>query len=296
MNNLKDISLEYNFKIKSVKYLGKVIILYTDKGNYVYKNNNNYKIYDYLSSRNFNFYPKTINNKNTKYEITEYIEQNNVSKDQRLNDLIHITGFLHKRTIFNKELSLEEIKSMYEDISNDANYLMNYYQDINNYIDNQTFMSPSEYLLVSNIDIFYYLLSFVKVESENWYKEINNNKTIRFSMIHDNLDLSHIIEGNNLYLTSWNKAHIDYFLKDLINIYQRNYNMLDLEDYIKEYEKENKLNNIEYLYLLLKLSIPKRIEFTRNTYLDTYNISNYLVYLKKIVALIQKYDKMKQKS
>ena len=178
MNNLNDLSLEYNFKIKSIKYIGKVIILYTDKGNYVYKNNNNYKIYDYLSSRNFNFYPKTINNKNTKYEITEYIEQNNVSKDQRLNDLIHITGFLHKKTIFNKELSLEEIKSMYEDISNDANYLMNYYQDINNYIDNQTFMSPSEYLLVSNIDIIYYLLSFVKVESENWYKENNPYKIL----------------------------------------------------------------------------------------------------------------------
>ena len=296
MNNLNDLSLEYNFKIKSIKYIGKVIILYTDKGNFVYKNNNNYKIYDYLISRNFNFFPNVINNKNTKYELSEYIEQNVVDNNQRLNDLIHITGFLHKKTSFNKELSLEEIKSMYEDISNDANYLMNYYQDLNNYIDNQTFMSPSEYLLVSNIDLFYYLLSFVKVESENFYKELNNKKVIRYSMIHDNLDLSHILEGNNLYLISWNKAHIDYFIKDLINIYQSNYNLLDLEDFIKEYEKENKLNNIEYLYLLLKLSIPKRIEFTRNTYLDTYNISNYLVYLKKIVALIQKYDKMKQKS
>ena len=296
MTNLKNLSIEYDFKIKRVKYLGKVIIIYTDKGNYVYKNNNNYKIYDYLSSRGFSFYPNSINLKNTEYEITEYIEQNNVSTEQRLNDLIHISGCLHKKTSFLKEIGVDEIKELYENMQNEVNYLMNYYQDLNNYIDNQTFMSPSEYLLVSNIDLFYYLLSFVKVESENFYKNISNNKTIRYSMIHDNLDLSHIIEGNNLYLISWNKAHIDNFLKDLISIYQKNYNLLDLEDFIKEYEKENKLSNLEKLYLLLKLSLPKRIEFTRNTYLDTYNISNYLIYLKKIVLLIQKYDKNKQKS
>ena len=296
MNDLKEIINEYNFKIKSLKYLGNVIILDTNLGKYVYKNKNNHEIYDYLSSRGFSFYPKTINKNNTKYEIYEYIEQKNVSKEQRLNDLIHITGFLHKKTSFQKELSLEEIKSMYEDMQNDANYLMNYYHDLNNYIDNQTFMSPSEYLLVSHIDLIYYLLSFVKVESENFYKDLNNNKVVRYSMIHNNLDLSHIIEGNNISLISWNKASIDNFIKDIINIYQNNYNLLDIEDFIKEYEKENKLTNLEKLYLLLKLSIPKRIEFTKNTYLDTYNISNYLIYVRKIVLLIQKYDKSRQKS
>ena len=294
MNDLKNICLEYNLKINSLKYLGKVIIIDTDKGKYVYKKNNNSEIYKYLTSRGFSFFPASINSSNTNFEIVNYIDDQNVSQEQRLNDLIHITGFLHHKTSFQKEIEVEELKKMYEDMQNNANYLMNYYHDLNNYIDNITFMSPSEYLLISNINLIYYLLSFVKVESENWYKEVNKTEGIRYSMNHGNLKLSHLIEGNNILLISWNKAHIDIPIKDLIKLYQDNYNLLDLEDFIKEYEKENHLNYNEKLYLLLKLSIPKRIEFSKNTYLDTYNISKYIDYLRKIVVIVQKYDKSKQ--
>ena len=296
MNDLREIANKYNFKIKSLKVIGNVTIIESDKGNFVYKENNNFDTYDYLTSRGFTFFPKVISDKDSKYEIVEYINERNISNEQRLNDLIHITGYLHHKTSFNKDIDIDELKKMYETMQDDTNYLMNYYHDLNNYIDNVTFMSPSEYLLVSNIDLFYYLLSFVKVESTNWYDEVSKNNGIRYSMIHGNLKLNHLLEGNNIYLTSWNKAHIDIPVKDLINIYQDNYNLIDLEDLVKEYEKENKLTKNEKLLFLLNLSIPKRIEFTKNTYLDSYNISKYLVYLRKIASIVQKNDKMRQKS
>ena len=296
MNDLKEIANNYNFKIKSLKVIGNVTIIESDKGNFVYKEKNNYDIYDYLTTRGFSFFPKVINDKNSKYELTEYINEKNISKEQRLNDLIHIIGYLHHKTSFNKEIDIDELKTMYENMQDEANYLMNYYHDLNNYIDNNVFMSPSEYLLVSNIDLFYYLLRFVKVESTNWYNEINNNKGIRYSMIHGNLKLSHVLEGNNIYLISWNNAHIDNPNKDLISLYKDNYELINLDDLLREYEKENKLTRYEKLFLLLNLSIPKRIEFTKNTYLDCFNISKYIVYLKKIASIIQKNDKMRQKS
>ena len=82
---------------------------------------------------------------------------------------------------------------------------------------------------------------------------------------------------------------------DLIKIYQDNYYDLNLEDLIREYESEIKINDNEYLFFLIRLAIPKRIEFTKNTYLDCYNINKYLVYLRKIVALIQKNSKTNEK-
>ena len=296
MNDLKEIAKEYNFKIKSLKVIGKVVIIDSDKGKFVYKEVNNSDTYDYLSSRGFSFFPKFINDKNSKYEIAHYIEQKQVSKEQRLNDLIHITGFLHHKTSFQKEIDLDELKKRYERMQNDADYLMNYYHDLNNYIDTVTLMSPAEYLLVSNIDLFYYLLSFVKVESTNWYQDLTNNKGIRYSMIHDNLELSHLMEGNNISLISWNKAHLDFPIQDLVKLYQDNYEMIELEDFLKEYEKENRLSMDEKLVLLLELSIPKRVEFTKNTYLDCFELSNYLIYLKKIASVIQKKDKTRQKN
>ena len=52
---------------------------------------------------------------------------------------------------------------------------------------------------------------------------------------------------------------------------------------------------MKYLFILLNLAIPKKIEFTSNTYLDCYNLSNYIEYLRKIALVIQKYDKMMHK-
>ena len=67
------------------------------------------------------------------------------------------------------------------------------------------------------------------------------------------------------------------------------------KDFLKEYEAENKMDNDEYLLFLIKLAIPKRIEFTKNTYLDCYHINNYLVYLRKIAFLVQKLERIPEK-
>ena len=291
MNDLKEKLKEYDFHINSLKYIGNVIIIDTDKGKYIYKNGNNYKIYEYLESRGFSYFPKPINSKDTDFELIEFINDKDTPNEQRVNDLINLVSFLHQKTFFYKEIDLDELKSMYENLNSGADYLMKYYSDLNNIIDNTTFMSPAEYLLVRNIDLFYYLISFVKVESFNWYNTIKDKKTIRYSMIHNNLRTSHILENNSIYLISWNKARIDLPYKDLKSILEDNYYNLDIENILKDYVKNNKLNNNEYVFLLINLSLPKKIEFTSNTYLDCYNLSNYIEYLRKIELLVQKIDR-----
>ena len=152
-------------------------------------------------------------------------------------------------------------------------------------------MSPSEYLLVSNMDVIYYLLDFSKEKINIWYDLLKNKKSIKYSLIHNNLDTSHLIENNNKYLISWDKSKQDMPINDIIKLYQDNYYDLDLEKFLREYEKEYKIDEDEYLLFLIKLANLKKIEFTRNTYKDCYNINNYLVYLRKIVVLVQKYKK-----
>ena len=296
MNNLKKILEEYDIKLNSFKALGKVTILDTNKGKLVFKeNSNNYDIYEYLKTRDFKYSPRTVNTKNSKLELVEYIEEKEVPDEQRLNDLIHLSGILHRQTSFNKEIDMDEIKKIYEDIVKKNNYLRSYYEDLNNYIDTKVFMSPSEYLLVSNIDLIYYLLDFVHIEIDNWYKEVKEHKTIRYSMIHNNLDLSHILESDNKYLISWSKSRLDMPIIDMLKLYQDNYYDLNLEDFLREYERENRINNNEYLFFLINLAMLKKIEFSKNTYQDCYNINNYLVYLRKIVAMVQKYSESLKK-
>ncbi|MBQ8473216.1 MAG: hypothetical protein IJ501_06910 [Bacilli bacterium] len=296
MNNLKKALDNLNLKIKSLKYIKNACIVETDKGKLVYKeNSNNYDIYEYLKTRDFNYFPRTLNDKNVSYDLLEFVNTNDVPKEQKISDLIHLSGILHRKTSFNKEIDMDEVKEIYENILKEVNFLMNYYSDLNNYIDTIVFMSPSEYLLVSNIDVIYYLLNFVKVEINNWYNYIKSKKVIRYSMIHNNLDLSHILESDRKYLISWSKSKLDMPINDLIKLYQDNYYDLDLEYFIREYEMENKIDEYEYLFFLIKLAIPKRIEFTKNTYDDCYKINEYLVYLKKIASLVQKYGRKYEK-
>ncbi len=296
MNKLKEVLKREGLKVKGLKYIGKVIVFDTDKGKLVYKEgSNNYPIYDYLKTRGFEYFPKCYGSKNAKYDLQEYIPCKEIPSEQKLIDLIHLSGILHRKTSFKKEIDMDEIKGIYEDISNEVDYLRKYYEDLNNYIDTVVFMSPSEYLLVSNIDVIYYLLTFVKVEIGNWYKEILEKKVIRNSLIHNNLSLDHLLVGEGSYLISWNKAKLDIPVLDLVKVYQDNFYDLDLEDLIREYTKEIELSKREYLFFLIKLSIPKRIEFTKNTYEDCYKINNYLVYLHKIAFVVQKYAENHEK-
>ena len=290
MNNIKEISEKYNFKVKGIEYKNNVIILDTDIGKYVYKENNNYKIYEYLTSRGFNYFPRPINDSDTNYEIVEFINENNLTEEEKANDLVNIVSFLHQKTTSFKEVDLDELKTMYETMQNNANYLMSYYNDINEIIDKTIFMSPAMYLLVSNIDLIYYLITFVKIESTNWYEEVKSKKNMRYVMVHNNLNTSHLVRGNSCFLISWNKAHLGLSYIDLKKIFEENYSYLSLENVLNDYTKNNKLNSNEYLFLLLNLAMVRKIKFTNNTYLDCYNLSIYLEYLRKIALIVRKYD------
>ncbi len=296
MNRLKSVLRSHDIKAHALKKIGKVWIVETSDSSFVYKeNSNSYDIYEYLKTRDFHNFPRCFNEKGTSYSLTEYITTKDIPNEQKLNDLIHLSGILHRKTLFNKEVDMDKIKEIYESIIRETDYLIKYYNDLNNYIDTVVFMSPAEYLLVSNIDLFYYLLSFVKVEINNWYNFIKEKKILRYSMIHNNLSLDHLLVGEDRYLVSWDKARIDMPVFDLVKLYQDNYYDLDLEYLIREYQKELAITDNEYLFFLIRLAIPKRIEFTKNTYLDCYNINKYIVYLSKIAVLVQKREESHKK-
>ncbi|MBQ8892615.1 MAG: hypothetical protein IJ068_07130 [Bacilli bacterium] len=296
MNNLKELSNKYTFKVNKIEYKNKVIIIDTNTGKYVYKDNNNYKTYEYLMKRGFSYFPKPINSEDTPYEIVPFINEQDVDREQKANDLINIVSFLHQKTFSFKEMDLDELKKMYEKMQDDANYLMSYYSDINEIIDNTTFMSPAMYLLVRNIDLFYYLITFIKIESTTWYNEIKNKKNIRYVMLHNNLDSSHLLENNSSYLISWDKAHIGLSYIDLRKILEDNYYYLDIEDVLEDYVKNNKLSSNEQLFLLLNLAMVKKFELSNDVYLDCYKLNNYIGYLRKIALIVQKYDKKVNKN
>ena len=132
MYEIKEFLKKYNLIPNSYEKRGKVTIVSTKKGKYVIKNKNreNTDIFKYLSSRSFNYFPRKISSEDDEYELTEYIEEPNIPKEQKMTDMIDLIALLHSKTTYYKEVDLDDYIKIYEDINNNIEYLYSYYNDI----------------------------------------------------------------------------------------------------------------------------------------------------------------------
>ena len=250
-------------------------------------NTNNYDIYKYLLSRDFLYFPKFFNDPNDNYDILEYIDDLEVSTSQKVNDYISILSFLHLKTSYRREIDLDEVKEKYEALTNKIVSLRDYYHNLNNSIDKELFLSPAMYLLVKNISLIYKMLDKSLILLNELYEKIKNDKSIRIALLHNNIDLNHVITNNQLYLISWDRAYFDSPVYELESFYRKYYQYIEINDFLKIYEVTNKLSSGEKKFLLILLSIPKEIHLTNNTYLDTEKINNEISYLNKVYELLK---------
>lgn len=280
--------------IHPISYIkkGKIFIISNKEKTYVIKlNTNNSDIYKYLSSRGFSSFPLMLFSKNNNYDMYEFIPDIQEEKEQKIEDLIIIISKLHSKTSYLREIDLDEIKNIYESIKNKIEKTRDFYIKINDSIDKEAFLSPTQYLLIRNISLIYYVLNFANKYIDDWYKTIINEKSIRVSLLHNNISIDHLIVNKDKYLISWDKAYFDNPIYDIENIYRKYYTSLELFDVLRIYEKNNKLDYLEYRLLLARLLTPNIIYFSSDTLLDTEKISEEIIFLNKLVRFI-KSDKM----
>ena len=190
MKEINTLLKKNDIRALSYKKIGKVIIADTNIGKLAIKENNNKEyIYNYLNTRNFNYYPEII--ESSDYVITRYIEDVDIPKEQKILDLIDLVSLMHSKTTHYKEVSEEEYKKIYEDLSNNFEYLYEYYLDIITLIDDKVFMSPSEYTLALNISYIFKNIEIGKLYIEDWLRQIEGLNKMRVVVVHNNLDLAH---------------------------------------------------------------------------------------------------------
>ena len=121
------------YKPLKVTIQGKVKVFDTMQGKYVNKEKGNAdirKIFNYLTSRNFNYFPKIIDDTRSEVNVFEYVEEVETPKDQKAQDLINIVALLHSKTSYYKEVSEDKYKEIYEMIKSNVDYLDQHYNDL----------------------------------------------------------------------------------------------------------------------------------------------------------------------
>lgn len=292
MKEINDILKKNSLRASKYHKLGKAVEVNTNNGRYVIKPKiDNKDIFNYLITRNFNYYPDIIDYDDN-YEITRYIEDIDIPNEQKINDLINLVGLLHNKTTYYKEIDEAEYKKLYEDLNNNIEYLYEYYNDLITIIETKVFMSPPEYLLARNISIIFSSLNYCHKKINEWYKKVSDTRKMRVAVIHNNLNLSHFIKNNSDYLISWDKSKIDIPIFDLYKLYNNHVIDFDFYDVLKRYESMYPLKEEELDLFFILISMPIKIEFDKNNYEMCRHIGRELDKILKTRQLINEYKKI----
>lgn len=290
MKEVSELLKRNDIRANSYRNIGKVTIANTNIGKVVIKKNNDKDyIYNYLNSRNFNYYPEII--KKDDYIVSKYIEDTNIPNEQKILDLIDLVSLLHSKTTHYKDNIEDEYKKIYEDLSNNYEYLYEYYNDLINLIDNKVFFSPSESLLARNISFIFSSINIGKNYIDEWFKDIDGKTQMRKTIVHNNLSLSHYIRSDKDYLISWDRSKIDIPIFDLYNLYNNHFKDFDFYEILKRYESRYPLKKEERELLFILITMPNKIEYSGTEYEMCQKISDEIDRLYKSNALIEQYKK-----
>lgn len=262
MNKRQELE-KYNLKALRYQKKKKVDIISTENNRYCLKEENNTNIYEYLKTRNFHNFPSALTNNSDPYEITEYIDDFEVPVEQRIEDLIYLVSLLHTKTTFYKNVDIDQIKKIYEEIIDRQDYLYNYYSGLQNMIESEVYMSPSHYLLIRNISTLYQNIRESKKRIESWYQKVKISKKLRYAMTHGALEKEHLIENHDLYLISWGKAKINLPVYDLLSLYQNNKEKIDIFDLLDIYQTKYSLKEEEIDLFLALILLPEKLEMKK---------------------------------
>ncbi len=266
---------------------GKVTIIDTANGKYIYKEGRlNPQILRYLKSRSFDYMPFFLNREDEPYQLTNYIDDFDIPKEQKILDLIRLTALLHSKTTHYKEIDLDYYEKIYDDLDSNLNYLYLYYTDLITLIETKVYMSPSEQLLARNITKIYDVISANKKRLDLWHDHIKEKRKERRVVLHNNLKLDHFLEADCSYLISWDKSKVGSPVFDIYKLYQNHALDFDFETLLNEYEKHYPLMKDEKELLFILISQPDLINFNNSEYKNCQIISKSIDKIYKTEMLI----------
>jgi len=286
------------YRPTKVTMLKDVQILESTSGTFVIKEKkekNIREIYDYLSSRNFSYFPALIDDSRDGVNVYSYVSDFKMPKEQKAMDFIKIVGLLHQKTTYYKDVSSDEYKKIYEDVSSQIEYLTYFYEQIYGEYFKVVFPSPSENLLLTNISKILASLNFSRNELEDWYKKVTILNRYRVCQIHNNLCLEHYHKSDGDYLLSWDKSCKDSPVKDLVEFYKCSYFDLNFEVIFNEYLRVCPWSEEEKQLFFIVISLPPKFLEKGSEFQKVNHVRNVLDYVYKTEHLIRPYYSKQEK-
>lgn len=289
-----------DLKINKYSIFKNVKIIETNNGKYVIKkrNHNNDYLFQYLKTKNFNNFVN-IYRCNDDYEMYPYVDNINLTDEEKALDIIYIITLLHNKTTSYKITDQDLLQKIYEDINDKLIYISNYYDNLKMIIEEELYPSPSKYLLLRNSTVIYHSVDSSKYFIDKWYKKAKEKKNYRVATCHNNLELDHLIKDDGVYLISWNKACRASPIYDILSLYKNVYDKVDFFSLFEIYNTKYPLFEEEIYLLFALLLVPDKIDLSFKEIINTknvYDLTNYLMITNDFVSKYHTNNSTSQKN
>ncbi len=282
--------------ISKYTYLKDIKIIDSDGDKVLIKRKKRYdidKIYKYLDDHNINNYLKPF--KITDKELYfNYLNKKGLDNDEVAKHLMYSLSDLQNKTTIYKEIDKDKLKEEYDIFKGRITYLEEYYFTMQDIIENKVYMSPSEYLFIRNVSIIYKAINYSKNIVDDWYKIMKDKRRERYVYAHGKCELSHFIIADNDYFISLEKAHLERPPFDFINFFKKNFNNTDMISNFRLYQHRYLYKEEEYLYLLINITIPEKIDIYPSSLTKCLELTNFFDRLKLTSEFILKNKKDKK--
>lgn len=276
-------------KINKIVIKGKAKILESDDERIVVrkKSKDLSSLFEYLSSRGYNNFPKVIFEDKDEIRFKYYDAVLPFNEESFNNeDFIRAVADLHYKTTYFKNVSKKKYKEIYNNLIDNVDYLKDYYNQLIKEIDGEEYMSPSSYLLARNFSIINSNLIYIEKELNQWYKLVSEKTKERVVLVHNNLRLDNFIKGDNI-LISWDNYLVDTPILDIYKLYKNDYKRLDFTSLLRVYNETFELTNEEIKLFYIMVSMPKKLEFIGPEYSKVMEVNDMLDYIFRTNELIK---------
>lgn len=247
------------------------------------------ELYNYLTIRNFDCFPKLVDDSRSDIDIYEYVEDAAVPKDQKAIDMIKTVADLHTKTSYNKEVREDKYKEIYDDLKGNLAYYKEKYTALVDQIEENVFMSPSEYLFIRNSSKLFSQIAFCEDKIDEWYDMVKDRRETRVSLVHNKLSLDHYLMNRRGVLISWDKVSVDSPVLDFYSFYEKEALELEFSSILKEYLSRVKLSDDEQALLFILMCMPHDIKWQESEFKSCEAISDIYDYVYRTEWLVRPY-------
>ena len=208
--------------------------------------------------------------------------------------MMEAISFLHQKTLQRVELTENEKKEIYQDISSRIEKEINYYLDFQDRMEEiDSFPRLDYYYLLNNVSLLYQILYFAKEKLEVWFR---GDSIILKSFCINNVSFSNFRFGEKIFFIDCKGSTVQNIVYNIEDFYRENYLEGSMMEFFSIYEKNNLLSFFDWNLFFSLICIPRRIVFSNDVYQNTVCIQKTLKYIDNTFQFVLEKDKEYQKT